>query len=244
MLKKVLLYIFISLSLSASEKIIITNGEWEPYTSQKYKNYGPISQIVKEAFALQGVEVVYKFFPWKRAYYYVEKGIYDGSVGWSKTPKREKIFIYPKMFILPTETVFIYLKNTNFKWEGDVNIFKKYKLGTTLGYDYNGIIQKAIDEGKIKPDIGLDDLKNLKKLLLKRIDIFICDKAVALTLIKKYFSKEEQQKFTYEKKAYITLPLYLILKKGNLKLKEKFEKGLNQLIKSGRYDTIMSTLPE
>ena len=43
--------------------------------------------------------------------------------------------------------------------------------------------------------------------MLKRIDIFLCDKDVCATLIKKYFSKEEQ-KNSYIKALPINALIY------------------------------------
>lgn len=52
----------------AQETIRITNGEWEPFLSQHSPHYGINSHIVSEAFRLEGIQVKWGFFPWKRAF--------------------------------------------------------------------------------------------------------------------------------------------------------------------------------
>ncbi len=60
--------LFFSPVLSAETSIRITNGEWEPFMSEYSAHYGINSHVVSESFRLEGINVVWKFFPWKRAY--------------------------------------------------------------------------------------------------------------------------------------------------------------------------------
>ena len=76
----IFLVLFSVSSLFAKETIRLTNGEWLPYMSANLKYNGVASRIVTEAFALEGIEVVYSFFPWKRAYALVSNGDFDGSL--------------------------------------------------------------------------------------------------------------------------------------------------------------------
>ena len=226
-------------TLFANKTIVLATGEWEPFTSQSYKEYGIANAIVKEAFKLQNINVNYKFYPWKRAIFYVKTGKHEGSTIWIKTKQRELDFLYSEKSILTNETTFFHLKKTHFKWDDDISYLKKFKLGTTLGYSYTQELNNAIKDNLLKPDIGLDDLKNLKKLLLGRIELFICDKNVCLTLIKKYFTKTEQNKITYSKKPISKVPHFLVFNKKQKKLKKEFDIGFEKLIKSGRYKEIL-----
>ncbi|MCP5211889.1 MAG: hypothetical protein H6998_13260 [Hahellaceae bacterium] len=53
-------------TLVRAETIIITNGHWPPYQSEELKYYGFVSLMVEEAFALEGIDVDFRFRPWKR----------------------------------------------------------------------------------------------------------------------------------------------------------------------------------
>ncbi|MBT4285973.1 MAG: hypothetical protein HOD92_01450 [Deltaproteobacteria bacterium] len=46
---------------------------------------GLAAQIITKAFAVSGFEVLFDFFPWKRAVAYVENGKYDASPLWLKS---------------------------------------------------------------------------------------------------------------------------------------------------------------
>ncbi len=242
MFKNALMFFLLLLQTStllAEKTIVLTTGEWEPFTSQSYKNSGIANAIVKEAFKIQNINVTYKFYPWKRAMFYAKIGKYEGSSLWIKTKQRELDFLYSKEPILTHSTTFFHLRKTHFNWNDDINYLKKFKLGTTLGYSYSLELNNAIKNNILKPDVGLDDLKNLKKLLLGRIELFICDKNVCLTLIKKYFTKTEQNKITYSRKPISKVPHFLVFNKKQKKLKKEFDIGFEKLIKSGRYKEIL-----
>ena len=112
------LFLFMSICLNcfAGEKVQLTNGEWPPLLSKELKNYGVVSHIVTEAFALEGIKVEYKFYPWKRALNRAEKGLADGSVIWAPTPKRVKAFYFSDP-VIRNEKVFFYMKSHPFDWD-------------------------------------------------------------------------------------------------------------------------------
>jgi len=236
-----LLVVFLStVSLFAKDKVVLTNGEWEPFLSAKYKGYGVASVLVKEAFKQENIKVEYKFYPWKRAMYYVEKNQKDGSVIWAKSKERTKRFLFSKKPVMSLDTVFFHLKEKKFKWRGDINVFKNVKLGTTLGYQYGVKLNKAIKNGTIKVDVAPKNLNSFKKLIRHRMDVFICDKNVGLSLIKKHFSKVDQKKFTYSKRPFKSISYYLIMNKKRKIMMKKFDKGFAKLKRSGKYRKIMN----
>ena len=51
---------------SQKETIRLGSGEWPPYTSEKLMHEGVASLLIKEAFALEGVDVTFEYYPWKR----------------------------------------------------------------------------------------------------------------------------------------------------------------------------------
>ena len=55
-----------SINAGNPNRVVIANGEWNPYFSENLRYYGVVSRIVKEAFESEGIEVEYVFRPWKR----------------------------------------------------------------------------------------------------------------------------------------------------------------------------------
>lgn len=80
----------------AEDTIRIASGEWPPFYSENLEYYGLDSRIVTESFALEGIRVIYRFFPWKRSYEYSKAGEWDGTIGWPHSKEREKFHYYSK----------------------------------------------------------------------------------------------------------------------------------------------------
>ena len=55
-------------SAGAAETVEITTGEYAPWTSESLKHGGFSTHIITEAFKLEGYEVNFTFYPWKRVY--------------------------------------------------------------------------------------------------------------------------------------------------------------------------------
>ncbi len=234
------------------QTVNITVGEWPPYLSEKMENGGILMEIISEAFSLEGIKAEYKFYPWKRAYDYVKEGKHDASPGWTKTPERETLFYFSDPVFI-SQGVFFHLKSKPFDWK-TVDDLKKFKMGGTIGYNYGEMIQGAEATGYISMDRVATDKQNLKKLLAKRIDIFPQLLEVGYYQLSEYFddfnerfSQEEIQAVTHHPTPYRTASYYLILSRENPENEDichRFNKGLESLIKSGKYKQIFSKIQE
>jgi hypothetical protein len=86
------LFLILAGASHAAETLRLTNGEWPPFTSERFGSGGPLSRVVAAAFALENVSVEYGYFPWKRSYAYAKSGKWDGSVAWAPTPDHARDF--------------------------------------------------------------------------------------------------------------------------------------------------------
>jgi polar amino acid transport system substrate-binding protein len=221
----------------AGEKVRLTNGEWPPYLSKSLKHYGVASHVVESAFNNVGISVEYKFFPWKRAFTLAQRGDWDGSVVWTPTDERKKDF-YLSDPVASDVTVFFHLKSKPFEWNNFSDL-KNLIIGATLSYDYGKPFAENEKSGAINVDRAVKDETSLKKLLKKRIDIFACNLDVGYSLIHKMYPIETASLFTNHPRPLKEAPLVLLLSKkvdNNKQLIEKFNKGLNQLKDSGKFD--------
>jgi len=164
----VLINLFFSTKLFAETTIHITNGEWEPYLSQYSFEYGIDSHVVSEAFKLEGIKVVWGFFPWKRSYQQAKHGEkWDASCCWWPTNKTTDSF-HLSDIIRKTSFVFFHLKSYKFDWES-INDLREIIIGGTLGYDYGEEFMEAVKVEKLKVEYVYRDEINFKKLLAGRI---------------------------------------------------------------------------
>lgn len=231
------LLLVIASSISAQDTVRITNGEWPPYLSDKLKNYGVASRIVTEAFALEGIKVEYGFFPWNRSLVLAEKGEWNGSAVWFKSPEREELF-YISDPVIQSRYVFFYLQNYSFDWKTTADL-RDIQIGGTIGYNYGEAFETAEREGKIKVDRCASDEMNFNKLLNDRFKIFPVDMDVGYAILHKLFKPEIVSMFRYHPLPLRQDSLHLILSKKiekNKQLIEVFNRGLKKLYESGKVE--------
>jgi len=233
-----MLVITATFSLLANEVINLSTGEWAPYTSQEDLKGQVAQTIVTEALKLENIDVVYKYYPWKRAYKIALDVDVDGTIPWFKTPERETEFYYSKQTIIRTKTVFFHLKNLDFDWK-NYDDLKKYNIGGTLGFK----AAKLLKDKGLKVELVATEEQNFRKLLTGKIDLTTASFLVGYNIINKTFDAGKAIVFTnHPKQVYPETGAYLLVSKKHPRgqeLIDKFDRGLKKLILSGRYVKII-----
>jgi len=244
-MKKLTLFSLVIICLSmvsnvygAEPVIKISTGEWAPFISIKLKNYGFVTHIVSEAFAIEGVKVDYKFCPWPRAMNFTKMGVTHASSAWYWNEERSKDFIFSEPLFIEQQ-VFFHLKSEPFDWK-QISDLKGKRIGGMIGYFYGEEFKKAEDSKLIQIERISSDELNFKKLLAGRIHIVVTSLFVGTDLLRNKFSKEQMSKITYHPKSANDGPLHLIFGK-NAKGQEWraiFNRGLGKLKSNGQLDQI------
>ena len=227
--------------VSAQETIRIAIGEWQPILSKHAPHYGFAAHVITEAFARQGIQVEYGFYPWKRAYLIAKEGVsWDGTAVWLHNEERAKDFYYSDP-VVPTTVSFFHLVDVDFDWES-IEDLGDTKIGVTSGYSYGPEFDSAVKTGEMNAEESRTDRLNLQKLLRGRIEAFPGEVAVMYSLIRELFSPETAARFTHHPKALLKQPQHLLISKAdpdNERWIREFNTGLKKLKESGRYDRIM-----
>ncbi len=135
-------------TLSAQTTINITNGEWEPYLSQYSHQYGIDAHVVTESFKLEGININWGFFPWKRSYQLAKNGNeWHASAAWWPSDETKADFLVSDP-ISNTSFVFFHLKSKVFDWQS-IKDLAGLKIGGTLEYDYGREFMNAMHKGTI-----------------------------------------------------------------------------------------------
>ncbi len=229
--------------LHAQTTIHITIGEWEPYLSSQSYEYGLVSHIVKEAFKLEGIEVKWGFFPWKRAYEMAKEGDeWQASAIWWPTKEILKEFLTSDP-VLNTSLVFFHLKSHDFQWK-TINDLKGLTVGLTRGYGYGDELLKAQKDNIIITETVTTDEQNFMKMLSGRIDIFPNEKIVGYAQLRNTL-KADSLLFTHHPQEFKVRTLHFIISKKAKNAKtflKKFNSGLKKLHDSGQYKKMMGAL--
>ena len=222
----------------AKDVVRLAIGEWAPYTAEQDPKGKLLERVVTEAFKLEGVEVQYSYFPWRRSYLRVEDGSFDGTFPWTRTPERDRQFILNKVPILTEENVYFHLKSTAFDWQ-TLDDLKKYKVGVTLGYKNEQIYK----DHAIASDVAPSEELNFKKIAMGRIDVYETSKIVGYTTIKTTLPPATAVLFTHHYKPASVEDYFILFSRKTPRGKElanTFDAGLKRLKASGAYDKIFA----
>lgn len=225
----------------------ITNGEWPPYLSVELPHNGIASRIVSDAFARQGIQVQYGFFPWNRAFQLARRGAWHGTAVWLSSPERERDF-YLSDPVVEARYVFFHLADTAFDWQ-TIDDLAQWRLGGTLEYHYGEAFQQAERDGKLRIERVASDEQNFARLLARRIDVFPMDEAVGNTLLRKNFSARDQARIHVHPLPLRVDALRLLLSRKqpeNAEYMRRFNLGLKDLRDNGsirRYLNEVRELP-
>lgn len=225
---------------TAAEDIVISSGEWSPFISPKLKHEGVYSHIVREAFALDNIDVEYLYFPWIRTYKEVINDRVDASILWTKNEQREGEVLFSDP-IAPLLDVFFYRQDTFIDWQKMTDL-KGLEIGVTAGYIYGDQFDRAVKDKVFTTSRANTDRANFKRLLAGRIDAFPITLDVALALLKD-FTQGERNQLIYSEKIIRKVDMYLIMNRKNpasYQRMQLFNSNLIKLKESGRYDQYLS----
>jgi polar amino acid transport system substrate-binding protein len=227
-------------------QIKVSTGEYAPYTSESSAHGGFVNRVIKASFALQNVEVLFSYFPWKRALDEAASGAFEASSFWFIDKERAQGFYYSDGITHHRELLF-HLKSTILPdWES-VEDLRDFTFGATLGYTYTRSFWEAARAGRIAVHETRADELNFKKLLEKRIDIFPMEEITGWQLVNKRLPSGASDLLTTHPRPLSSSTGHLIFSKqlaGNEELVRLFNQGLRQLRESGVYKQYLEEFQE
>lgn len=223
-----------------ADTVTISSGEWSPYTSRHLPGGGLLSQIVSEAFTLEGIDVKYSYHPWSETMTLAMEGIADATIGWVYSAEREQVFWYSIPLAQSITSIF---HRANRELTGrSIEDLYGLKMGIINGYHYSGQFAKAEKSGHITVFRFASDQQILRELLKGNIDIFIADKLVVQRIMQRFLTASEIAAISIRSSILEPEPLYLLFNResegAQTKLKS-FNRGLKKLKASGRYDKLL-----
>jgi polar amino acid transport system substrate-binding protein len=224
-----------------AEEIVLSTGEWPPYTSRNLPGYGNIARLVSDAFATQGIKVTYAFRPWALAFKEAKENKVAGSVVWGHgmpDSDRQRHFLYSEP-VFRTRSVFFYRAGSSFNWQTfrDLN---RWRIGGTEAYEYQ-FERELVQRLRPVPT----DLACLQKLLTHEVDVCPLEYDVGIYLLRLRFSVEQARTITVHPRPYAFTSYHVIFPRtsrdGSSYL-AKFNQGLAKLQQDGNYQKYMQGL--
>ncbi|MBT8368417.1 MAG: transporter substrate-binding domain-containing protein [Deltaproteobacteria bacterium] len=187
-------------------------------------------EVFIEISKRMGFTAKIEFLPWKRIWEYLKKGSIDGTFQIYFNKKREEFIIYSKIPMrYSTINVFVN-KGHEFDFRNISDLFGK-TVGKQSGFFISPEFEQAVKRKKIILDEARDVDRNIKKLILKRIDCLVSNPNIVRFYMKKLGLQHEIVELPVplvpEKKVHLALS-----KNGkNIKDKLPFMEEINKTIK-------------
>lgn len=207
-----------------------STGEWSPYISQKLPQGGPLLNIVRDAFAAEGIHIEFEFMPWIRAMEQARLGEVTGTAAWSYNDERNKSFTYSDS-IYDIEYSFFYLRKSRFDWQ-HLSDVQGLKVGVTRGYFYNDDFVEFSKQNKQDITTVSSEEQLFKMLLSGRVDVVLASTPVGYHIMRNRLPAGAEWKITHHRKPLAVEPIHVLFSrriKTNFILAEKFNRGLNTL---------------
>ena len=252
------------------EKTInLTTLDWQPYIGADMKDFGPVHELVVEAFKRKGYRICTAFFTWERTNKMGSQGVEaDGYFPEYYSKDYEDKLAFSKGYPAGPAGFFKRKdKNLKFKTKPGMQNFKKlkpYKIGVVRGYVNTAPLDEAIGQFAVdikdpverkkamesayllkNRDPADSDLQNLEKLYHDRVQLVFIDPNVAAyhmekTLTAKY--RDIDTKLEFMTPPLIIHKIYTCISKNAKNYKEKlkdFNEGIAEINKDGTLRKIM-----
>ena len=222
----------------AAETIHITTGEFTPWTSANLKHGGFTNHVISEAFKLEGYDVKFTFYPWKRTYEAAKDGNgFQATSYWYPSEERARDYFYSHPLQID-RTVFFHLKDSPLPNWKTLDDLKGKRIGATREYTYTPEFWAAQKSGRLNIQVANSDEVNFNKLINGRIDLFPAELQLGRRLLNQVFGLDVAETVGYHVNPLVAPTGHLLISKqieNGEELASKFNQGLAKLIESGRY---------
>ena len=228
-----------SASLQA-ERIVLASSNYHPHYGADLPQQGVVTEIIRQAFALQGIQIEVEFMPFGRALHEAKVANYVGLIAAWYSEDRVENFLYSQPMYANQIVLFkrrsMPLEFRNFQQLADA----RYRLGVVQGYAQPaGLVHARLNTVAVA-----SDEQAFRMLALERVDLVPADKLNGLYLLQTLLP-EHAANIEYIEPVLDQRPMYLILSKQDPRseeLMERFNRGLQQLQASNQYRTILQSL--
>lgn len=216
--------------------IVLATSDWEPYYAENLTHGGVVADIVRTAFQRMGYKLEVKWLPWARAINAAKVGQYDGVLGAWYTEHRTHLFNYSKPFF-KNEIVFFKLKGETIRYTSVLDL-KSYRVGVTRNSAPHELLKSELT-GSLDI-VGTADL-NIKKLIAKRIDLFVDENLGIQYMINTRFPEWKGLIEALKPPLQVNDLHIMISKKvdNNQKIVNDFNEGLQKILDDGTFEKII-----
>ena len=223
-----------------SETLQLASSNYYPHYAEDLPQQGAVSEVVRQAFLVQGINIQINFMPFARALRQSQQADYIGLVAAWYDDERAQHFYYSQP-LYANQIVFFKRKSQAVSYRDYADLSAQgLRLGLVQGYlqpqglrqSQPNLVQVAADE------------QAFLMLAKGRVDLVPADKLNGLYLLDNKLPQYAAQ-LDWLTPALELRPMYLLLSKQDPRselLMQQFNTGLTALRQSGQYQQILQTL--
>ncbi|BBD07009.1 transporter substrate-binding domain-containing protein [Desulfovibrio ferrophilus] len=176
-----------------------------------------------------GLGIEYKpMRDWERAQAELSGGLIQVAAGMTKTPLREKVFIFPETPTMTLDLKFFANQTSNYTHVGQLR-------GQTIAAIRDSLYQRLLQEfGGVKIKLYEDGEQALKAVLSGDAAAYFGTDKIARDII----ARKNMKNLVVIGSTVRSVPVYYALYKGETGLRDLMDRGLKRLMVNGEYDRI------
>lgn len=237
-------------SVESTAPKVATFLDFPPYISDEEPDDGVLSAIVKESFALAGVEPEYTLVNWRRSYRAVGIGEIDASFSWAYSPERAAMVLLSEpIFSISNQLLSTYPDLTDWRQLTEpMEGAEKPILCVPVGWKVAVEVQQLIDKDLITQVSPSHPRFCMELVHAGRTNIVYMPRMTAIHFLEKVQNDENDthkhempELYGIEVPSGVANTQHVIFSKTEkgAALRQKFDAGFRQLVSSGRYRSIL-----
>ena len=244
-LANVVLAFALTLSCAArADAFKLVTFEYPPYEyTEDSEIKGMAVDVVREAFHAMGHTLSIESLPWARAQMLFERGDVDGIFTFFQNDERQAYTLYSREPVVSQTIALWVLKDSPIEFSGDLTKLQAYSFGITPKTSYGERFDTAIKYELLRTDAAQSIEGNIRKLLSRRIDIWVSNRAGAVHELKRLGLWDQVREL---KQPIQVVSAFVGFSKvrNHAALRDAFDQALLQLKHSGTYDRLLRKYTE
>ncbi|GIW56071.1 MAG: hypothetical protein KatS3mg082_2475 [Nitrospiraceae bacterium] len=219
---------------------LVTGPDYKPFTDPSLAEGGLATELVRAAFASQGVDVSITWMDWKAGFDATVQGAFAATFPYFRAPEREQIYWY-------SEPIFVVVHRLFFRSDrtpppAQVEDIAGSRVCIPTGYHPDPVLLPMVEGGRLTLEQPLDMTRCFELLALGRVDFVATNEMQGWELVDRTPGLSRAN-VAISRFPSATRTLSLIAPKSRadaLATIARFNAGLVSLVQSGRYAEIVA----
>jgi len=223
-----------SITIYSQTELKLASDVWPPFTDVESEKSIAID-LVKEALARNNIKTIVTIQDFTDVITNIDAGVFDGSAALWASEEREKKYVFSESY-LQNQLILVGKKGSDVS-ATSFDDFESAKIGVVESYSYGA----TVNSDKVMLVAGVNDQKNLERLLSGEIDYMLVD-ALLIQYLLKYQVNDVTEHLEIGSTPIIVKSLHFAIRKDVADAEEiitDFNHEIHEMIAEGVYNKIL-----